>query len=531
MKRAALYARVSTARQEQEETIDSQVAEVRQRIDADDAILLDSNIYVDEGYSGSLLERPALDAMLDAAKNKEFDTLYIYDLGRLSRQLSHLLIVIEQLDKHEREVVSLHERITGTPEDKFLLQIMGSMHEYERAKIAERFRRGKMYKAKSGKLVGYNAPYGYIYNKETETFEINEIEADVVRKIFIWVADEGLSTYALITRLHEYGINPPKNQSEYWSRSPIARILSNESYFGRHHFNKTESVLPRKRRDESKYRKIQKTGRRVRSRNEWIEFTIPAIITEDLFNRTRLQLDRNKKFNPKNRKHDYLLTSLIKCTCGANRNGDGPAGKKYYRCTSRNKTHPIKNHCTVGGINVIIADNLVWNEISRVITDPKMIRKHAERWLKQQREPKTITDTSSQKQRLTELQNERKRYVDAYGKGLLPEDLFAEKMHETKRQITSIEEQIAQASENRGIAGKIDIEQLVQKATLKIGKLNFDQKKHIVERVVDKIVASPKEIIIWGHLPAPVLEASGKVNYVSQHRHRWSTKRREIDAF
>ena len=200
MKRAALYARVSTARQEQEETIDSQIAEVRQRIESDEALLLDSNIYVDEGYSGSLLERPSLDAMLDAAKNKEFDVLYIYDLGRLSRQLSHLLIVIEQLDKYEREVVSLHERITGTPEDKFLLQIMGSMHEYERAKIAERFRRGKMYKAKSGKLVGYNAPYGYSYNRETGSFEVNETEAATVRKMFEWVALEGLSTYALITR-------------------------------------------------------------------------------------------------------------------------------------------------------------------------------------------------------------------------------------------------------------------------------------------------------------------------------------------
>ena len=89
---------------------------------------------------------------------------------------------------------------------------------------------------------------------------------------------------------------------------------------------------------------------------------------------------------------------------------------------------------------------------------------------------------------------------DAYGKGLLPEDLFADKMHEAKRQITSIKEQITQASENRGITGKIDTEQLAQKATLKIGNLNFEQKKRIVERVVDKIVASPKEIIIWGHL-------------------------------
>lgn len=531
MKRAALYARVSTARQEQEETIDSQIAEVRQRIEADGATLLDTSIYIDEGYSGSLLERPSLDAMLDAAKAKDFDVLYIYDLGRLSRQLSHLLIVIEQLDKYEREVVSLHERITGTPEDKFLLQIMGSMHEYERAKIAERFRRGKMYKAKSGKLVGYNPPYGYTYNRETQSFEVNKTEAATVRKIFEWVGDEGLSTYALISRLHEHGIMPPKNMNEYWSRSPIARILSNESYFGKHHFNKTESILPKKRQTDTKYRKIQKTGRRIRPREEWIEFSIPPIITEDLFNKARSQLGRNTKFNPKNRKHDYLLTSLIKCTCGANRNGDGPMGKKYYRCTSRNRTHPIRNHCTVGGINVTVADSLVWSEISKIISNPKMISKHTERWLRQQKSVNTISDTTSQKTRLAELQNEQSRYVDAFGKGFIPESLFADKMKVISRQIEALKSDIAKASENRGITGKIDIEQLAQKATQKIEGLNFEQKKHIVERVVDKIVASPKELIIWGYLPTPALATAGKVNHVSQHRHRRPPQRRQVDPF
>ncbi|MCA9340470.1 MAG: recombinase family protein, partial [Candidatus Saccharibacteria bacterium] len=415
---AALYARVSTARQEQEETIDSQIAEVRQRILADNTLLTDERTYIDEGYSGSLLERPSLDAMLDAAKNKEFDVLYIYDLGRLSRQLSHLLIVIEQLEKYECEIVSLHERITGTPEDKFLLQIMGSMHEYERAKIAERFRRGKMYKARSGKIVGYSPPYGYRYNKEAGEFDIYEPEARVVRKIFGWIANDGLSTYQVIDRLHEAGIAPRQQKGEYWTRGPIARMLKNETYYDKHHFNKSESILPRYRlKSESKYRKIQKTGRRVRPRDEWIEFDVPAIIPKRLFDKARLAIERNAKFNPKNRKHEYLRTSLIKCTCGANRNGDGPTGKKYYRCTSRHRYRHSQTHCKVGGLNVIVLDTLVWNKISELLTDQKLIRMHAERWLQKQKTHEMSIDTKSLAAQLTELQNEQKRYVDAYGKG------------------------------------------------------------------------------------------------------------------
>lgn len=522
MKRAALYARVSTARQEQEETVESQVAEVRQRISSDGNELLNSCIYIDEGFSGSMLERPSLDAMLDAAKNEEFDILYIYDLGRLSRQLSHLLIVIEQLEKYEREVVSLHERITGTPEDKFLLQIMGSMHEYERAKIAERFRRGKMYKARSGKLVGYNAPYGYRYNKEAGELEIYKPEARVVRKMFEWTAHEGYSTYALIQRLHDEGISPPKRRQEYWTRGPIARILSNETYFGKHYYNKTEAILPRYRlKDSTKYRKIQKTGRRIRSKDEWISFDVPAIIGKNLFDAARKQLSRNTIFNSKNRKHDYLLTSLVKCPCGANRNGDGPAGKKYYRCVKRNRFLPEEAHCKVGGINAQVLDALVWQKIAILLTDPKQIREQAERWLRARETNKTSVDTQGLEKQLRELENEQKRYTEAYGKGILPKALFAEKMRETSKQKEHLEKELAEASKNRGRNVNIDIEQLVQKATRKIGDLAFEQKKFIVERVIDKIVASPQEVTIWGHIPIPALAtASGKANHVSQHRYR-----------
>ena len=521
MKTVALYARVSTARQEQEETIDSQIAEVKQRILEDGNVLLEKHIYIDEGYSGSMLERPALDAMLDAAKNKEFDALYIYDLGRLSRQLSHLLVVIEQLEKYERELISLHERITGTPEDKFLLQIMGSMHEYERAKIAERFRRGKMYKARSGKIVGYNAPYGYRYNKETGEFDIYPTEALVVKKMFDWVVDEGLSAYSIIKRLHDEGIKPPKQKSQYWTRSPIARILSNETYYGAHHYNKSEAILPRYHlKASTKYRKIQKTGRRIRSRDEWIAFEVPAIISKAQFDKARKQIAQNSIFNPKNRKHDYLLTGLVKCPCGANRNGDGPEGKKYYRCISRHRYFDKINRCSVGGLNVKVLDSLVWQKTAMLLSDPALIRKHTERWLSTQTQSKTKYDAQDFEKQLTELENEQRRYVEAYGKGLMPETLFAKKMRDTNKQKESLEKERAKASINRGIVAKIDIEQFIAKATRKIGDLAFEQKKHIVEKVIDKIIASPEEVTIWGHIPVPALAlSSGKVNLGSQYRY------------
>jgi hypothetical protein len=101
-------------------------------------------------------------------------------------------------------------------------------------------------------------------------------------------------------------------------------------------------------------------------------------------------------------------------------------------------------------------------------------------------------------------------------------------MRETAKQKERVEKDLAKASKNRGNSVKINLEQLVQKATRKIGELTFEQKKFIIERVVDKIVASPQEITIWGHIPVPALATAGKVNHVSQHRYSRPPQRWQI---
>lgn len=521
--KAAIYARVSTARQEKEETIESQISSVKERIHNEGNQLDESSIFTDEGYSGSIIERPALDKLKEHASRNEFELVYVYDYGRLSRDLTNLMLLKDSIEKDGIKVISLHEHITGEDmSDRLMIQMMGAFHEYERKKIAQRFHNGKMQKAKRGELVGYNAPYGYRYNKEAGDFDIYEPEAAIVKKMFEWIAYEGISTYAVLQRLHELNVKPPKGKSKYWTRSPVARILSNETYYGRHFYNKTEAILPRYRLSETKYRKQQKTGRRIRPRDEWIEIKVKPIISESLFIKAREQIARNIKFKPTNRKYDYLLTSLIKCTCGANRNADGPNGKKYYRCISRHRHFDRRNRCKVGGINVQVVDAVVWKQIARLLSDPDLLRKQAERWLKSQKIDKdTDSGTKRLKTRLNELKAEQKRYIDAYGKGLMPESNFAEKMDETNNEMRVVEGDISKTSKNRGGAVKMSVDELVGKATFKLGELEYKQKKFIVERVIDKIISSPKEITIWGHIPVPALAEvpSRKVNFELINRH------------
>jgi len=145
---AALYARVSTARQENEATIESQVEEIKNRIIEDGNMLSKENIFIDDGWSGSEMQRPGLDEMRDAAQSNNFQVLYVYDRGRLSRIFFHQEILIQELKEKDVEFVTIHDIDAKTLEEGLLQKVQGIFHEYERLKITERFRRGKLHKAK-----------------------------------------------------------------------------------------------------------------------------------------------------------------------------------------------------------------------------------------------------------------------------------------------------------------------------------------------------------------------------------------------
>ncbi len=121
---AAFYARVSSDSQEKQETIASQIAEIKERIKRDGNMLDESNQFIDDGWSGELLDRPALDAMRDAMARKAFEILYVYDLGRLSRMYINQLLLIEEIKIIGIKLVSLHDINAETDEQEFGQRVM-----------------------------------------------------------------------------------------------------------------------------------------------------------------------------------------------------------------------------------------------------------------------------------------------------------------------------------------------------------------------------------------------------------------------
>src|SRR5262249_40656221 len=147
MTHAAIYARVSSEQQAEANTIASQVAALQARVAADGLPLLKEHHFLDEGYSGATLIRPALEHLRDAAALGQITRLYVHSPDRLARKYAYQVLLIDELQRAGVEVIFLNRELGRSPEDDLLLQVQGMVAEYERAKILERSRRGKRHAA------------------------------------------------------------------------------------------------------------------------------------------------------------------------------------------------------------------------------------------------------------------------------------------------------------------------------------------------------------------------------------------------
>lgn len=158
----AIYARVSSDQQAVAQTIASQVAALRERVATDGALVPEALQFLDEGYSGATLLRPALERLRDVVAAGAVERLYVHSPDRLARKYAYQVVLVDEFRRAGVEVIFLNHALGQSPEDDLLLQVQGMIAEYERAKIVERHRRGKRHAARAGVVnVLSGAPYGY----------------------------------------------------------------------------------------------------------------------------------------------------------------------------------------------------------------------------------------------------------------------------------------------------------------------------------------------------------------------------------
>ncbi|MGI0156199.1 MAG: recombinase family protein, partial [Thermoplasmata archaeon] len=320
----ALYARVSTGRQEQEKTIDSQIAALRSLAEAQGFAVSDEQVYRDEGYSGARLDRPGLDSLRDAAGDGRIGTLLVYDPDRLARNFVHQQVLLEELERRSVKVVFAQRPLTDRPEDRLLAQMQGVFAEYERTKILERTRRGRLYKARLGLFLGWTiAPYGYRLlpgpKGSASQVVVEEAEARWVRQMFQWIVEEGLSVRKVARRLNQLGVAPRK--APFWSCSTVRTMLVNPAYTGTAYYNRSEAVEPKRRRNTGQYPRQPKSFHRRRPQEEWVAIPVPALVSREMQVRTLAELRKHRWTFGRFPRHPYLLRRLVTCgECGLRMN-------------------------------------------------------------------------------------------------------------------------------------------------------------------------------------------------------------------
>jgi site-specific DNA recombinase len=508
----ATYARVSTDRQEKEETIQSQIASIKQYAKDNGHTIVKA--YKDDGWSGTILARPGLDDLRDDATKKIWEAVVLYDPDRLARKYSYQELVTDELNDLGMDVLYVTTPPAKTDEDKIMNGFRGLFAEYERLKIAERMRRGKLHKARSGFVVTSQAPYGYDYiPKQGDVngyFKVNKREAEIVRMLFRWIAVECITIRAVIRRLDKMGIKPRRSKRGVWNTSTLSTLLKRKAYIGITYYNRSYAVIPQKPLKKRKYKKVKKTSKRFRPKEDWIEIKVPSIINEALFNKVQKQLKDNYELISRNVKNHYLLSGKIFCTCGRRRTGEGPQKGKhlYYRCTDRVHMHPLPRKCHEKGINARVADKLAWDGITNYMTSPKVLKAQVKRWISDQvKETKQVDKSVEElKKELSRIKKEEQRYIKAYGAEMIDSGQLKDSTEDLKQQRKSIEKQIFTIQKSDRVGDFTspedrEIDEFCKIAYKIVSDMGFEAKQAIVRKVVDTIVGTQTDIKVYGHLP------------------------------
>jgi site-specific DNA recombinase len=516
----ALYARVSSEQQAKRGTIESQIAALTERIAADGEQIVEDMRFIDEGVSGATLIRPQLERLRDRAALGQVDRLYVLSPDRLSRKYAHQALLMEELSACGVQVVFLNHAIGVTPEEALLLQMQGMISEYERAKIMERNRRGKLHGAKRGSInVLSGAPYGYRYVRKQldgtpAQYVIELPQAATVRTIFQWIGMERLSIGEVVRRLAAAGTVTASGKP-HWDRSVVWGILRNPAYMGQAAFGKTQARdrLPRVRAQRHSA-DVQKNGySAVRTDSDhWIGIPVPAIVSEALFGSVQEQLAENRK-TARQHRHGavYLLQGLTVCGhCryayyGKKVSTAAAKGRHYayYRCIGTDAYRfGGERICENQQVRTDRLDGLVWQQVVELLAHPGRLKSEYERRLcVLEQNEKASSDTAALERQRLQLEKGRSRLIDSYAEGMIDKTDFDPKMRQLKTRLEQIDHQIQESRSHQ--AGQSELflvinrlEEFAAAVTDKLDTIDFVTKREIIRGLVKRVEIHKDEILI-----------------------------------
>lgn len=508
--RAAIYARVSTEAQEARGTIGSQLEALRQRI-ADDGDQ-PAGEFVDDGYSGARLDRPGLDALRDTAQAGQVDAVWCLTPDRLSRSYAYQVLITDELARHGVPVRYLDAPdIASDPQARLLTQIQSVIAEYERAKISERSRRGKLYRARAGESVHWKAPFGYTrvprQGDRPAHLVINEAQASVVRRIFADYTTSGLSLFKITLALNAEAIPTPTGKP--WIPSTLGRLVRREAYVGRAYVNTTKMVEGRG--PGSRPRQVP------RPRDEWIAVPCPAIIDEAIFLAAARACADNVNFSARRLNLDeegWLLRGLVFCACGTrsivDRGSLARSGVvRYYACRNRMGLAGPVRCCRERDVRADALDAFVFAQVRAALSSPEVLLAGEGAIAARQPAPDDellMKELSRLERRAEATGTERRRLADLYQAGVLGQAELAQRakdIEDRRNQLVAQRDQLVAQRHELATGNRLrhGLEGFASRVLAGIDQLDFSQRQRLMRLLVEAVHVKGWDVEVHLRIP------------------------------
>ncbi|MCP3995807.1 MAG: recombinase family protein [bacterium] len=511
--KVALYARVSDPR-EKRGTIESQV-ELLQTHAQEKGYEVAAAYVCRDLYTGTELARPELDRLRDGAQAGAFDAVLVHDPDRLSRKYAYQILILEEFERLGISMIFLEQPPPDDPKSTLLVQIQGAVAEYERTKIAERHRRGKLYRARQGEICWNSVPYGYrrIPRQDGSPAHllVDEAQAEVVRTVFVWHADEGMSVRQIARRLTREGYATPRG-GLHWGETTVHRILHREDYLGVLYYNRScKTSVPSPDGGAPRQKRL------LRPRSEWIAISVPPLIDPELFKRSQDRHEPNRQFSPRNLHEErWLLRRLLRCgRCGLKCCcvSGSRSSNTYYRC--QEPRLPGQPRCRPNHVRAQPLDELVWEEVRKHLLHPESLIRAQTKILESTSPDASFLSTQIENamKRLAQVRAERRRLLDAYQAGFAEKKEFegraetvALRIGTLERELEALEEEHRNATQDHQLLDRIN--QFASVITKRLEEMDFHEQQALVRTVLEEVVLCGDTIKLYFKIPLPRPPAS-----------------------
>src|SRR5215218_7130117 len=516
--RVALYVRVSTDRQQHAQTIEQQVTQLHSYVAAHQGwTVAAEHVFRDDGYSGARLDRPGLDALRDHAARAAFDVVLVTAPDRLARNFVHQMVVLEELERRGVRVVFIDRPCSDDPHEQLVTQIRGAVAEYERTLIADRMRRGRQARLRSGQLLPWTrAPYGYRLHPERPhdpaVLQIDPVAAVVVSELFAAYAAGGVTLHTLAAQLTARGVPTPTGRP-IWRPKTIRNLLTNPAYKGQAASGRLRTTPARQRKSA-----LEPIGKGVSTRahpsQEWITVPVPALVTAEQFGLVARRLAANQRTARRSTTHPYLLRGLVSCgvcrlSCSGVTRTASDTRYRYYRCLGKmaRVSSGRASCCPARFIPASQLDELVWADLRAVLERPELVaqaleRAHSGAWVPQELRRRQATLRGVR----TSVTRQRQRLLEAYLAEVIDLNTFQRQdqtLAQQEADLLAREREVAAQGER--LAGLSAIARsmtaVLEQLRVGLGQAGFEQRRQLVELLIDRVVVTDGHVEIRYVIP------------------------------